>query len=81
MAMGSRVVLGWTVLVRVPGGREWSENSPLVGEAAPQLDIIAVAVVVAVVPVVGTAAGLVEDLPCRQQQRLGQSSLDHVPSL
>ena len=53
----------------------------MVREAAPQLDLIAVAVVVVVVPVVGTAAGLVEGLLCRQQQRLGQSSLEHVPSL
>ena len=59
-----RVVLGWTVLVWVPG-MEWSETSLVVGEAAPQLDIIAAAVVVAVVPVVGTAAALVGDLPCR----------------
>ena len=67
LAMGSCVVLGWTVLVRDPGGREWSETFPLVGEAAPQLDIIAVGVVVAVVPIVGAAAALVGDLPCRQQ--------------
>ena len=59
-----RVVLGWTVLVWVPG-MEWSETSLVVGEAAHRLDIIAVAVVVAVVPVVGTAAALVGDLPCR----------------
>lgn len=80
VARGFRIVLGWTVLVWVPGGREWSETSPLVGEAAHQLDMIAVAVVAVVVPV-GDAAPLVGYLPCRQQQRLGQWSVEHVPTL
>ena len=39
--------------------------SLVVGEAAHQLDVIAVAVVVAVVPVLGAAAALVEGLPGR----------------
>ena len=73
---GFRVVLRWIVLVWVPEGRQWSETSPLLAEAAPEQDIIAVVVVVVV-----AAAAFVVDLLCRQQQRLGESSLEHVPSL